>query len=102
MYVLKNTDQTIINEANNLEFIVKPQTRYENKKGEQRTMFILDFSGDLYGQAVRVELHSFWRHTQRYENTEALRNMINEAADAARAYFAEKPTSDLWPLTSDF
>lgn len=57
--------------------------------------FILDFSGDLYGQAVRVELHSFWRHTQRYENTEALRNMINEAADAARAYFAEKPTSDL-------
>ncbi len=33
-------------EANNLEFIVKPQTRYENKKGEQRTMFILDFSGN--------------------------------------------------------
>lgn len=29
-----------------IEFIVKPQTRYEGKKGEQLTMFILDLSGN--------------------------------------------------------
>jgi uncharacterized protein len=31
---------------NNVPFIVKPQTRYANLKGEQKTMFILDFSGN--------------------------------------------------------
>lgn len=33
-------------EEASLEFIVKPQTRYEGRKGEQLTMFILDFSGN--------------------------------------------------------
>jgi uncharacterized protein len=31
---------------NNISFIVKPQTRYAGLKGEQKTMFILDFSGN--------------------------------------------------------
>jgi uncharacterized protein len=31
---------------NNIEFVVKPQTRYANLKGEQKTMFVLDFSGN--------------------------------------------------------
>lgn len=29
-----------------IEFIVKPQTRYQGQKGEQLTMFILDLSGN--------------------------------------------------------
>lgn len=29
-----------------VDFIVKPQTRYEGQKGEQLTMFILDLSGN--------------------------------------------------------
>ncbi|MFD3002748.1 VOC family protein [Pontibacter toksunensis] len=29
-----------------IDFIVKPQTRYEGQKGEQLTMFILDLSGN--------------------------------------------------------
>ncbi|WP_046744941.1 VOC family protein [Kordia zhangzhouensis] len=33
-------------EANSIEFIVKPQIRYEGQKGEQRTMFVFDFSGN--------------------------------------------------------
>lgn len=33
-------------EAENVEFIVKPQKRYEGKIGEQMTMFIFDFSGN--------------------------------------------------------
>lgn len=33
-------------EANNVEFVVKPQVRYEGQTGEQRTMFVFDFSGN--------------------------------------------------------
>lgn len=29
-----------------VEFVIKPQTRYQGKRGEQLTMFILDFSGN--------------------------------------------------------
>ena len=33
-------------EANNVHFIVRPQTRYIGAKGEQKTMFVLDHSGN--------------------------------------------------------
>jgi len=33
-------------EAERIEFIVKPQKRYEGKTGEQLTMFVFDFSGN--------------------------------------------------------
>ncbi len=33
-------------EAANIQFIVAPQVRYEGKIGEQRTMFVLDYSGN--------------------------------------------------------
>ena len=33
-------------EAANIEFIVKPQLRYEGKPGEHMTMFVFDFSGN--------------------------------------------------------
>ena len=33
-------------EAAHIEFIVKPQKRYEGKTGEQLTMFVFDFSGN--------------------------------------------------------
>lgn len=29
-----------------IEFVVKPYTRYEGKAGEQRTMFVFDYSGN--------------------------------------------------------
>jgi extradiol dioxygenase family protein len=32
--------------VNKVEFIIEPQTRYEGQKGEQKTMFILDFSNN--------------------------------------------------------
>lgn len=31
---------------NNVTFLIKPQTRYPNQRGEQRTMFVLDFSNN--------------------------------------------------------
>jgi uncharacterized protein len=33
-------------EENKIEFIVKPQVRYAGLKGEQKTMFVLDYSGN--------------------------------------------------------
>ena len=33
-------------EQNGIDFIVKPQVRYEGKSGEQWTMFVLDFSNN--------------------------------------------------------
>jgi extradiol dioxygenase family protein len=33
-------------ELENIEFVVKPHVRYEGKIGEQRTMFVFDFSGN--------------------------------------------------------
>ncbi|QLE02392.1 dioxygenase [Galbibacter sp. BG1] len=33
-------------EKENVSFIIKPQTRYKGKAGEQQTMFVFDFSGN--------------------------------------------------------
>ena len=33
-------------EQNSIDFIIKPQIRYEGAEAEQRTMFVLDFSGN--------------------------------------------------------
>lgn len=33
-------------QKNNITFIVAPQVRYKGKKGEQQTMFVLDFSNN--------------------------------------------------------
>jgi extradiol dioxygenase family protein len=33
-------------EKENIPFVVKPQKRYEGQRGEQLTMFLLDFSGN--------------------------------------------------------
>mgnify|MGYP000969532448 CR=1 FL=1 len=58
---LLSTEQfSSINEAferEGIEFIVKPQTRYQEQKSEQRTMFILDYSGNP------IEFKSF-KHIQ--------------------------------------
>jgi hypothetical protein len=32
--------------AHNIKFIIEPQTRYKGERGEQQTMFVLDFSNN--------------------------------------------------------
>ena len=44
--------------AANIEFIIPPYTRYEGQTGEQRTMFLLDFSGNP------IEFKSFTREEE--------------------------------------
>ena len=50
--------------------------------------YLLDYSGDLYGQTVRVEFHHRLRDELRFDSLEDLRAQIAQDADAARAYFS--------------
>ena len=52
--------QTNLEKAN-IEFIVKPQTRYEGLAAQQETLFILDFSGNP------LEFKSFSNHANVFD-----------------------------------
>ena len=55
--------------------------------------YLLDFSGDLYGQELTVTLCHFLRPEQRFPSVEALRQAIAKNADEARALLlGEKET----------
>ena len=49
---------------------------------------ILDYSADLYGQRLCVELLHFLRPERRFDGPDSLRSQIRADADAAGAYFA--------------
>lgn len=46
--------------------------------------WLLDYTGDLYGQPLRVELLHFLRPESRFDSPEALRRQVMADADAAR------------------
>jgi len=50
--------------------------------------FILDFSGDLYGQTARVEFHDFIRPERKFESPQALSAEIQANAETARGIIA--------------
>ncbi len=49
--------------------------------------FLLDFSGDLYGRSVRLELHRRLRDERKFDSLEALRGQVRADAQAARRCF---------------
>ncbi len=49
--------------------------------------FLLDFQGDLYGQAVRLEFMKFLREEQRFPDTESLQKQVRKDIEEAREYF---------------
>ena len=53
--------------------------------------FVLDFTGDLYGQRVRVDFLAFLRPETRFPDKEALRAQIARDTQNARAWFAAHP-----------
>ena len=50
---------------------------------------LLDFSGDLYGQTVRLEFFKKLRGERRFDTVEELKAQIGRDIDATRAYFAQ-------------
>lgn len=50
--------------------------------------FILDFSGDLYGQTVRMEFYKKLRGERKFADLEALKQEVMHNAEQTRAYFA--------------
>lgn len=52
--------------------------------------FILDFSGDLYGQKVRMEFYKFIRPEEKFPSLEALREEIMRNAQQTRDFFASQ------------
>ena len=50
---------------------------------------LLDFSGDLYGQTVRLEFFKKLRGERRFDTVEELKAQIGRDIDATRDYFAE-------------
>ena len=50
--------------------------------------WLLDFSGDLYGQAVTLEFLRFLRPEQRFESLDALKEAVLQDAENTRNFFA--------------
>ena len=51
--------------------------------------FLLDFDGNLYGEAVRVEFHTFLREERKFPSIGALRAEIMLNVEQTREYFAK-------------
>lgn len=56
--------------------------------------FLLDFQGDVYGQAVTLELYRRLRGERRFDSLEDLRREVMKNAAQTREYFAGIPTSE--------
>ena len=56
--------------------------------------YIMDFSGDLYGQNIEVSLLHFLRGVVRFESLDALRAQIAADAQAARNFVQAEEASN--------
>lgn len=50
--------------------------------------WFFDYSGDLYGQTIEVELHHYLRGEEKFESMDAMIAQIHKDAEAARALLA--------------
>ena len=49
--------------------------------------WLLDFSGDLYGQSVSLEFLYFLRPEQRFQSVDALKEAVLNDAENTRRFF---------------
>ncbi len=48
--------------------------------------FLLDFSGDLYGKIISLEVHVFIRGVKKFNSIEEVKQQVNHDIDSIRAY----------------
>ena len=53
--------------------------------------FILDFSGDLYGQTLRVDFYKRLREEKRFDSLDELQAQIQRDMASTRSYFLLHP-----------
>ena len=68
-------------------------TRPTVDDGDQLTIegFILDFSGDLYGQKIVMEFYRYLRPEKKFPSFDALKEEIARNVEQTRDYFAQNP-----------
>ncbi|MDQ3702487.1 MAG: riboflavin kinase, partial [Chloroflexota bacterium] len=71
-------------------------------QGQQRVVeaFLLDFSGDLYGQTLRLHFIARLRGQERYERIEALIAQMHRDVDTTRNLLIAD-ADDLAPIAAD-
>ncbi len=52
--------------------------------------YIIGYSGELYGQALRVEFHKYLREEMKFSDTDSLSRAIGRDRESAERYFSEK------------
>ena len=64
---------------------VRPTVSDENNVSVES--YLLDFSGNLYGTTVRIELFSFLRPERKFDSAEELSRQIKQDVESTRSYF---------------
>ncbi len=64
-----------------------------NDQQRRAEMYILDFSGDLYGKQLTIHLLQKLRDNQDFDSTDALIVQIEKDIAQTRAYFQDHPSS---------
>ena len=62
-----------------------------NGTNQSVEVYLIDWSGDLYGKVLAVELEQFLRPEQKFESLDALKNQIKIDCDRAKATLETSP-----------
>jgi riboflavin kinase/FMN adenylyltransferase len=62
-----------------------------NGTNQSVEVYLIDWSGDLYGKVVAVQLEQFLRPEQKFESLDALKNQIKIDCDRAKATLETSP-----------
>ncbi|GAB7388263.1 bifunctional riboflavin kinase/FAD synthetase [Bacillaceae bacterium] len=77
---------------------IKP-TFANQRKEKTLEVHIFDFSGDLYGEPIALEVHFFVRDEQKFAGVEELKGQIEkDVAYAKRKFFAKRADGEKTPL----
>jgi riboflavin kinase/FMN adenylyltransferase len=79
------TDGTLVAAATNVG--VRPQ--FVTGRGELIEAFLIDWSGDLYGQKIRIEFLRRLRGERRFDSVDALVEQMGRDVDEARSLVAD-------------